>query len=487
MKLSNLKIYLFFITLIFSSSMLFSHPQGDDELVSLFIAKKMGNALLNFEIYDFIKVVGQNYHPPGREFLLLPFLTFLELDLISGRFLTITIYCFLIIQLFSLLNLLNPNQHRFNFLSIILISITGLSQIQAMVSIHGFVTLFGIIVIKKIINLDNKFYFSKEIIIILLLSFFAFLFSNTFLLLSIPLYLMILFMMLKNKTPIRKIVYLFFFILFFYFLYYSIFLGYPYYLLYSGQVEEPFGQLYKYYFRADNSYLNLNSFIDNFKVTNFYTFPLIFYLISLIGFFYSALKFKRIFFLLSVYFLVINFIVNIHTGQHYLSFIIWTLPFGLAYISSLNCTTKRFFKIMIFCLLPLQALYTFYFHINSYDEKKYPHNIKHLILGRSIWIHNLKYPLQEIEKDLRNFRKGQILNLAGVQWTIYFDKNNYFKNDKVEPAKKYRCEDLSQLINKKEIDAVLYLERNDLKCIEENKDFNKKVYKNSSFNLVFKN
>ena len=197
MKLSNLKLYLFLITLIFSSSMLFSHPQGDDELVSLFIANKMGDALLNFEIYEFIKVIGQNYHPPGREFLLLPFLTFLELDLISGRVLTITIYCFIIIQLFDLLNILNPESHRLNFLSIVLISITGLFQIQAMVSIHGFVTLFGIIIIKKILNLDYKFHFLKEIFIILILSFFAFLFSNTFLLLSIPLYLMILIMMLK--------------------------------------------------------------------------------------------------------------------------------------------------------------------------------------------------------------------------------------------------------------------------------------------------
>ena len=197
MKLSNLKLYLFLITLIFSSSMLISHPQGDDELVSLFIANKMGDALLNFEIYEFIKVIGQNYHPPGREFLLLPFLTFLELDLISGRVLTITIYCFIIIQLFDLLNILNPKSHSFNFLSIVLISITGLFQIQAMVSIHGFVTLFGIIIIKKILNLDYKFHFLKEILIILILSFIAFLFSNTFLLLSIPLYLMILIMMLK--------------------------------------------------------------------------------------------------------------------------------------------------------------------------------------------------------------------------------------------------------------------------------------------------
>ena len=487
MKLSNLKLYLFLITLIFSSSMLISHPQGDDELVSLFIANKMGDALLNFEIYEFIKVIGQNYHPPGREFLLLPFLTFLELDLISGRVLTITIYCFIIIQLFDLLNILNPKSHSFNFLSIVLISITGLFQIQAMVSIHGFVTLFGIIIIKKILNLDYKFHFLKEILIILILSFIAFLFSNTFLLLSIPLYLMILIMMLKYNIQIKKVVYSFLFIIFFYVLYYSIFLGYPYYLLYSGQVEEPFGQLYKYYFRADNSYLNIKSFIDNFKVTNFYSFPLLFYSISLIGFFYSASKFKKIFFLLSLYFLVINFVVNIHTGQHYLSFVIWTFPFGIAYISNLNLSVKRFLRIIIIFLLPLQAIYTFYFHINSYDEKIYPHKIKNLTFSKSVWIHNLKYPLTEIEKDLENFRRGQILNLAGVQWTIHFDKNNFFKNNKVEPAKEHKCEDLSQLIYQKKIDAVLYLERNDLQCLKEKKDFINKVYKNSSFNLVYKN
>ena len=171
-----------------------------------------------------------------------------------------------------------------------MISISGLFQIQAMVSIHGFVTLFGVIIIKKLIKLDLKFDNLKEIYSILLTSFFAFFFSNTFILISAPLYIILILFLYKNNISIKKISYLFFFTLLFYLTYYVIFLGYPYYLLYSGQVEEPFGQLYKYYFRVNNSYLNINSFVDNFKVTNFYTFPIIFYLISLIGFFYTFFK-----------------------------------------------------------------------------------------------------------------------------------------------------------------------------------------------------
>ena len=94
MKLINKHTYLFFITLSFSIWMLFSHPQGDDELVSIFIANKLAEALLNLEIYEFIKIIGQNYHAPGRELVLLPFLTFLPTEIISGRILSILIYCF---------------------------------------------------------------------------------------------------------------------------------------------------------------------------------------------------------------------------------------------------------------------------------------------------------------------------------------------------------------------------------------------------------
>ena len=38
MNLINKNTYLFLITLCFSIWMLFSHPQGDDELVSIFIS-----------------------------------------------------------------------------------------------------------------------------------------------------------------------------------------------------------------------------------------------------------------------------------------------------------------------------------------------------------------------------------------------------------------------------------------------------------------
>ena len=84
-------------------------------MVSIFIANKLAEALLNLEIYEFIKIIGQNYHAPGRELVLLPFLTFLPTEIISGRILSILIYCFLIIQLFALLNLVNPNDKNLNF------------------------------------------------------------------------------------------------------------------------------------------------------------------------------------------------------------------------------------------------------------------------------------------------------------------------------------------------------------------------------------
>ena len=120
-----------------------------------------------------------------------------------------------------------------------------------------------------------------NIYIIVLISFLAFLFSNTFILISAPLYLIIFIMMLKVKIEQRS---LFFFVItlsLFYLFYYSVFLGYPYLLLQLNEVNEPFGQLYKYYLRADKTLLSIKPFVENFKLSNFYSFPLIYYLISL--------------------------------------------------------------------------------------------------------------------------------------------------------------------------------------------------------------
>ena len=66
-----------------------------------------------------------------------------------------------------------------------------------MVSIHGFVTLFGIIIIKRLIKLDLKFENLKEVFSIILISFFAFFFSNTFILVSGMLYIIYWYFYLK--------------------------------------------------------------------------------------------------------------------------------------------------------------------------------------------------------------------------------------------------------------------------------------------------
>ena len=178
-----------------------------------------------------------------------------------------------------------------------------------------------------------------------------------------------------------------------------IFLGYPYYLLYSDKLRS---HLVNYINTISESIIVILISILLWIILKsliFYTFPIIFYLISLIGFFYTFLKFKKIFFLLIFYFLIFNFVINIHTGQHYLSFVIWTIPFGVVCVSNLNHNLKKFFKIIIIILLPLQALYTFYFHINSYAEKEYPHEIK-IFFAKSVWSHNIKYQLEAIKEDL---------------------------------------------------------------------------------------
>ena len=69
---------------------------------------------------------------------------------------------------------------------------------------------------------------------------------------------------------------------------------------------------------------------------------------------------------------------------------------------------------------------------------------------------------------------------------LFILKKAFFINDKIQPTKYFKCEELLELIDKK-IDGVLYLENNYLECFNKYKQFKNIKYENSSFNLVITN
>ena len=483
----ELKIILFFLSFCISFIMFFSHPQGDDEMVSIFIAQELYQHVINLKFFDFSSVLLQNYHPPGRELVLMLSHFVFEDNLVNARIISVTLYAFIIIKLFELSYKISNDKFISFFISTLIV-FTGMFQIQAMVSIHGVTTLMGILMIIKFLDIQERKnnLLKSDIYMIIIFNFIAFLFSNSFLLISLPSFIILNYLLIINDYKLKKIIYLNTIILIFYLLYYLVFLFVPYYLHENGFTNEPIGQYYKYLYRIENTNLKFTSLIENFKIVNFYTFPILFYILSLLGTLFLFLKFRFIFILLFLYFITFQFFIKISTGQHYLSYIIWTFPFGIYYIIERIIKIKiikKNFIILSPAVLLIIFSWTFNYHIKFYNEKNFPKftAIENLIDFK--WTHNKRFPLVDIENELMQIKKNNTLNLAGSEWNIYFKKKDYFYNKDVI-SKDYNCKELNDFY--RDIEAILFKENINYSCI---KNFeNSKIinFKNSSFILVKK-
>lgn len=483
----DLKIILTFLAFGISYIMFFSHPQGDDEMISIFIAQELYKHITTFNFFDFFSVLLQNYHPPGRELVLMLSHFIFEDNLINARIISVSLYAFIIIKLFDLSYKISNDQFISFFISTLIV-FTGMFQIQAMVSIHGITTLIGIMLIIKFLDIKEKKnnLSASDINMIIFLNFIAFLFSNTFILISLPSFVILNYFFITNDYKIRKIIYFNTIIFIFYFLYYFVFLFVPYYLYKHGYTNEPIGQYYKYLFRIENTNFELSSIVENFKIVNFYTFPIFFYVLSLIGTLFLLLRFRLIFLLLFLYFISFQFFIKLSTGQHFLSYVFWTLPFGIYYlideIMKIKIIKKKFIFSSIIIIL-ITFSWTFYSHIKFYDEKKFPKfsNMQNLIDTK--WTHNKRFPLDEIEKELKKVKKNNTLNLAGKEWNIYYKKNDFFYNNDLN-FNNFDCDKIKQ--DYQNIQAILLKNSVFYSCIKDLQNSKIIDFKNSSFLIVKK-
>ena len=154
------------------------------------------------------------------------------------------------------------------------------------------------------------------------MSFVGFLFFNTFILLTFNLFLIQLFLILKND---KKEFLPFFFIsvvhFFFYLFYYFVFLGLPYLLVNEAKTflpiienifgklsfgnwdQEPFGQYHQYTVRQNSLKLDYSSLLANIKYLNWHFLPYLSVFVTIFATIY-LLKIKKLFFLhINVFFI----------------------------------------------------------------------------------------------------------------------------------------------------------------------------------------
>ena len=393
---------------------------GEDEVSTFLVNVELIEAIININVKDFFINLIKSYHPPGRNLFSIPTILIFGENISALRlpyYITWIFTCFFSLRIIKELN----GNNDCKILNIILLSGSGIFHIQIMGFGHGIVSFLGIYLIYELIIFHKKkqnFIPHKLFNKLAAISFIGFLFFNTFILLTFNLFLIQLFLILKNE---KKEFYLFFLISFFYFLlylsYYIIFLGAPYLLVnnpqsliplienifgklnYCNWDQNAFGQYHQYIVRQSTMDFNYSSFIANLRYLNWHFFPYIGIFIIFFSLYYLSTKIKVVLFFILTYFLFVNFFMVGNTGQHFASIFIWLIPFfSLNFKEKINFSSiKLFIKFFYLTLLT----YTFYFHIFFYSEKNYPYNIVSLVDGTLKWPPNIKRPLEQISKDIR--------------------------------------------------------------------------------------
>lgn len=186
----------------------------------------------------------------------------------------------------------------------------------------------------------------------------------------------------------------------FYLLYNLVFLGIPAYDVYAHGVA-PYGQLAQNLGRA-NTALNFDSFIFNIKVMNWFILPFVSWFILGTGMWYQFRNNILIFITLLGYFLIWSFYLGGNTGQHFLAYFCWVLPFGIMAIYEFVKKREIFWRICTWILLFSMILaWTYTTHIKMYTYESYPRSLISLFWAEPLgWINNIYRPMNEIAKVL---------------------------------------------------------------------------------------
>lgn len=422
----------------------------NDEVLTFNVNLEILNSLSDFNIKNFLIEIIKDWHPPARNIFSVIFLYVFGEDITSQRipyfffWIISCISCVKIVELFS-------DDNFTKFLVVILVAGSGLFHLQIIGFGHGMVTFLGLYIIFRLsvfFKYNSTIIPFKEFNIISLICFIGFLFFNTFILIVINLYLIQLFLIIRNKYLYFS-KFLFSSLLFglLYIIYLITFIGLPYLvtndsnfvdllvktfgnLNFGNWDREPFGQYHQYLSRSSTVKIAYNSLLENISYLNWYFFPFISILIIPISLIYLYFKHIYIFFLLINYFVVVNFILSGNSSSHFASMFIWMLPFFCLSISKIFKNFIYKLIIIIFCFF--LVFYTMVFHLYSYNESTYPFIIAKKIKGHVLWPHNLYRPSKLISNEIKSYKlsnyKIGYLNERDNAALI----NYYFKNISVK-------------------------------------------------------
>ena len=499
-------VLLFLAAVTSIRAVLFPQLSGEDESLTFLVAKNILESIYELDWKKFIFVIGTDWHPPGRNLLPVPFIALFGDNITAIRipyWLMWISTCFLLSDIAGRLG-----GRGAAFICGILIVGTGLFNLEIQGLAHGAATFFGILIIREIIlHPPDDLSYAKNKTAFLrggVWAFLGFLFFTSLLPMAGLFHLLWLYPCFKFGNKMQKfkiflILNIPFFI--FYIGYYLIFIGIPIWLIEFNGISilksimpgfipenwelQPIGQYHQYLTRINGTELNISSLKANLATITWAFAPFLGPIIVILGMIGQILYAPRILILTLPYFLIFSFYITGNTGQHFQSWFIWILPFASQIILG---TLKKSEKIGYFIGLPLLVTlfsFTWFAHLQQYNEINFPHAFAKKIGGITKWPQNLQRPLKLIVKDLEEIAGSSLPVSREIDGAIelYHGKNLNWVTPPYIEIKDYK--------NEKEVIKCRTLPRNKIKALVANKssikfcpDTNVEYIQYSGSNLV---
>lgn len=415
------------IALLPALTILDAQFRGEDEILTLRAASKVADSLHKGQLKSALVKLIRDYHPPARTLVVIPFLAFLGPNEVALRLPNVLLWvaaCLAAAQVGRRLAGAWTGLYSGLFLAV-----SGLFNLQAMGLGHVGETLWILLMIDVLLQESHWDFSRPETRKRYLLG--AFYCAIGFLWFTSLLPVCGLYHVFwgvhvlrrRSRRAFRRYVLLSLPWFGFYLVYYALFLGWPAYLWYTGQVGRPFGQLGQNLFRANASYLNIISLQQNLRVLNGYVFPWISWLMLILGMWFQARHYPTLFVVLLGYGVIWSFYFTMDTAQHFLAYFCWLLPFGAAawhrFLSQWN---RRVSLTGCILVLSVMSVWTYYIHIKTYTHNTYPTKLLTAVWGSTLWRNNLDRPMQALAQDMQRALKAdeRFIVLADGAFPLYY-------------------------------------------------------------------
>ena len=411
--------------------------RGEDEVLTFRVVSNLLKSVQKLDVKGFVIKLLRDYHPPARNIVALPFVALLGANELALRFPNVLLWvaaCMMAAHVGWRLGGI-----RTGFFSGAGLAVSGLFDLEAMGLGHAGETFWVLVVIALLLRAPDwtlqTIESRKTYILGGLACFLGFLWFTSLLPVCVMYHGMYAYSVLHGRKSWRHLrSYLLFTLPFIglYLVYYAVFLGWPAYLVSTGQRAIPFGQT------ASNAIASRNeSSQQPFSVPQFTSLKLVCAAIRFMACVSSrnALSTNISFGKFSCYWSGMgcygHFTFPVTPPQHFFAYFCWVFPFGIAAFDRLLAHWNTRISVPVFLLvLLITGIWNYYTHVKTYTYATYPNALVSRVRGATLWRNNVVRPMEPMAQDLQRLLQPNerfIVLADGAFPLYYFDDERYLQ------------------------------------------------------------